>query len=123
MSFGQAVSHVFSNYANFSGRARRSEFWWFFLFSGLVLFVAAIIDGAIGTYPIIYGIVALALLVPSIAVGVRRLHDIDKSGWFYLVYLIPLVGFIMMIVWGVTDSTPDNQYGPSPKNVDGMSYA
>jgi uncharacterized membrane protein YhaH (DUF805 family) len=115
MTFGEAVSSGLSKYATFSGRARRSEYWYFFLFNVIVSIVAAIIDAAIGT-PALQIIVGLGLLVPGIGVGVRRLHDTDRSGWFLLIALIPIVGTIIVIVFLCQDSVPGtNAYGPSPK--------
>lgn len=115
MGFADAVKTALTKYVVFSGRARRSEYWWFTLFLLVVYVVAAIVDGLLGTYPLVYGLVILGLLLPSIAVGVRRLHDTDRSGWFYLLSLIPLVGAIILLVFFVGDSKPANQYGPSPK--------
>ena len=119
MSFADAVRSVLSQYATFSGRARRSEYWWYYLFYVIVIAVANIIDVIIGTSStyggIISGLVGLALLVPTIAVSVRRFHDIGKSGWFVLLFLIPIVGFILWLVWFTQDSHPDNEYGPNPK--------
>ncbi|MDO9454789.1 DUF805 domain-containing protein [Nocardioides sp.] len=117
MTFADAIrSVVVENYANFSGRARRSEYWYFFLFNFLVSIVAQVVDNVIGI-PILTIVVGLGLLVPGLAVSVRRLHDIDKSGWFILIALIPLVGAIILLVWACTDSKPDNQYGPNPKRL------
>lgn len=90
MSFGEAIKSVFSKYATFSGRARRSEFWYFFLFNLLVSFVLNLIPH----FTIVSGLWALAILIPSLAVMVRRLHDIGKSGWTYLYFLIPSLLFI-----------------------------
>ena len=115
MGFGQAVSTCFSKYATFAGRARRSEYWWFFLFNIIVSIVATVIDAALGT-AFVALLVALALIVPSIAVGVRRLHDTGRSGWWMLIGLVPLVGGIVLLVFFASDSTPEtNDYGPSPK--------
>ena len=121
MSFPQAVRSVLSNYATFSGRARRSEFWWFYLFTVLVVIVTSILDAALGTrtnmagYGIITIIAELALLLPSLAVGVRRLHDTGRSGWWLLIALIPVVGTIILIVFFVLDSQQGaNKYGLSP---------
>src|SRR5688500_19699319 len=113
MSFTAAVRSVFSQYAQFGGRARRSEYWWFVLFSILVGIVASILDSVLGTdfegsatsSGIISLIVNLALLLPSLAVGARRLHDTDRSGWWLLIALIPLIGAIVLIVFFVKDST------------------
>ena len=111
MSFGQAVSNCFTNYANFSGRARRSEYWYFTLFHFLINFAVGLLR-----IPAVSSLVALALFIPSLAVGVRRLHDIGKSGWYILIALVPLVGAILLLVWECRDSDPgSNLYGPNPK--------
>jgi|RhiMethySRZTD1v2_1073278.scaffolds.fasta_scaffold99419_5 uncharacterized membrane protein YhaH (DUF805 family) len=109
-------------YAVFSGRSRRKEFWMFVLFTFVVEIVLAIIDAIIGTYNtalgigLLSGLFYLAILVPSIALNTRRLHDIGKSGWFQLLFIIPIVGFILWIIWMVRDSDDGvNKYGPSPK--------
>lgn len=102
-------------YADFNGRARRKEYWMFTLFYVIAIVVASIIDGIIG-YPIVAGIAVLAHIIPGLAVGVRRMHDLDKSGWMLLVSIIPIVGGIWLFVLTVLDGTPgDNQYGPNPK--------
>ena len=121
MSFKQAVSSVFHNYANFSGRARRSEYWYFVLFNLIVGVVLGIIDAILGgdtlLVSVISGVYSLAVLVPSLAVCWRRLHDIGKSGANILWGCIPLVGVILLIVWYAKDTQPgENQYGPDPKN-------
>lgn len=114
MDFMTAVKHVLANYANFSGRARRSKFWWWALFAMIVSVVAQIVDGAIGM-PILYIITTLGLLIPNIAVAVRRMHDIGKSGWWILIVLIPLVGIILYIYWFVQRGTVGpNDYGQDP---------
>ena len=107
MSFGEAIKSVFSKYATFSGRARRSEFWYFFLFNFLVSFVL----GLIPFLSVVSGLWALAVLIPSLAVAVRRFHDIGKSGWTYLYFLIPgllyigyLIYFIIKYVLPVSDN-------------------
>ncbi len=120
MSFADAVRTCLSKYADFSGRARRSEYWYFFLFNVLVGIVASVLDNVLGTETgsgsgVIGGLASLALLLPSIAVGARRLHDISRSGWWLLIGLIPLVGWIVLIVWFVQDSHGDNEHGPRPK--------
>lgn len=115
MSPTDAVRSVLSNYATFSGRSRRAEFWWFTLFSVVLSLILRGVDAAIGTNVPGY-LVSLALLVPSIAVTVRRLHDTGRSGLWWLIGLIPLVGGIILIVWCAQDSEPEpNQFGPSPK--------
>ncbi|HCY45877.1 MAG TPA: DUF805 domain-containing protein [Flavobacteriales bacterium] len=117
---------VRDNYANFSGRARRKELWMFVLFNSIFGIAAMILDHvtslAMGNHgdSAIYMIYVLATLIPSLAVIVRRLHDVDKSGWMFLIPLIPLVGNIWLLVLLVTDSKPgENKWGPNPKKVDG----
>lgn len=121
MGFAEAVKSGLSQYAGFSGRARRSEYWWFQLFFLLVLAVAAGVDAAVGTEAVLFAVAFLALMLPTLAVSVRRLHDTGRSGWFYLLNWVPIVGPILLLVWFVTDSHPDNQYGPSPKAALGYS--
>lgn len=117
MGFGQAVQSVLGQYAGFSGRARRAEYWWFTLFAVLVTVVAVVIDMVLGTYPAVYAIAVLALLLPSLAVTVRRLHDTDRSGWWLLIALVPLVGGITLLVFDLIEGTPGpNRFGPSPKH-------
>jgi len=107
---------VLENYANFNGRARRSEYWYFFLANFIASLVLGLVDSVIGIQ-ILSGIYSLAVLIPSIAVAVRRLHDINKSGWFLLVVLIPIVGAIWLIIMLCTEGDKgQNQYGPDPKN-------
>ncbi len=111
------------NYANFEGRARREEFWMFTLFHFIALFVLAIASTVIAfaldfqwTF-ILLLIYVLATFIPSLAINVRRLHDIDKSGWYFLMSLIPYAGGIIMLVYNVKEGTKGrNQYGPDPKN-------
>lgn len=113
---------VLRKYFVFSGRARRKEYWMFFLFNLLATIVLAFIDSAIGMYStengigLLSGLYSLAVLIPSIAVGVRRLHDTGKSGWWLLIALVPFIGSIVLLVFFVLDSDPgSNQYGPNPK--------
>ncbi|PWE55953.1 DUF805 domain-containing protein [Metarhizobium album] len=114
MSFTEAVSSALSKYVVFSGRASRSEYWWFVLFNIIVSIVAAGVDAALGIQAV-GALVSLALLLPGIAVGVRRLHDIDKSGWWLLIAFVPLIGFIVLIYFFVQPSQPgDNRFGPPP---------
>jgi uncharacterized membrane protein YhaH (DUF805 family) len=121
MSFPNAVRSVLTQYANFHGRARRSEFWWFMLASLLASIVASIIDAAIGSdvgagTGVVSLLLSLALLIPTLAVGARRLHDTGKTGWWQLIALVPLVGIIVLIVFWAQDGHPNpNQHGPSPK--------
>jgi uncharacterized membrane protein YhaH (DUF805 family) len=120
VSFPQAVRAALSQYATFAGRARRAEYWWFVLFQILVTFLASTLDAALGTptvggsLGIFNGAAIMVLLVPSVAVAVRRLHDSGQSGWWYLTVLIPPVG-IVLLVFLLKDGDPDNnRYGPPP---------
>ncbi len=107
---------VLKQYAAFGGRSRRKEYWMFFLFNLIVVAALTILDGIVGSPGILVAIYGLAVLVPSIAVGVRRLHDTDRSGWWLLISLVPVIGSIVLLVFMVQDSrTGDNQYGPNPK--------
>jgi uncharacterized membrane protein YhaH (DUF805 family) len=108
-------------YADFSGRAPRAEYWWFYLLVIIGYVVTSILDSIlglgqmVGPYGVIMCLFALAMLVPSIAAGVRRLHDTDRSGWWLLIGLVPLVGAIVLIVFFVTQGTNGpNQYGEDP---------
>ena len=116
MDFSQAIKTSLNNYATFSGRAQRSEYWYFFLFLVLANIVASVLDSVIfGDIPVLYLIATLALLVPSIAAGVRRLHDTDKSGRWLLLGLIPVVGAIVLIVFFCQRGTVGpNQFEPDP---------
>jgi len=120
MSFTDAVRTCLSKYVDFSGRARRSEYWWFALFVILAGAVGAILDGLFGTRSdlgtgVVQGLINLALLLPGLAVAVRRLHDTGRTGWWILIGLVPLVGWIVLLVFYVQDSVPDNEHGPNPK--------
>lgn len=118
MTFVEAVRSALSQYATFRGRARRSEFWYFFLFTILINLPTAAVDYATDT-PVAGLVVAVALTVPSFAVGARRLHDTGRSGWWELLLFVPIVGFvalIVLIIWCATDSHGPNKYGPSPKD-------
>lgn len=122
MSPAQAVKTVLKKYAVFSGRARRSEFWWFTLFATIASIVAIEIDIAIFGEGMedptpLSTVLSLALLLPWLSVTVRRLHDIGRTGWWYLISLIPIIGWIALIVFTVTDSKPDNRFGLSPKGL------
>jgi uncharacterized membrane protein YhaH (DUF805 family) len=101
MNFGQAISTCFSKYATFSGRASRPELWWFFLFQILVSIAASMLGD------IVAGLVSLALLLPALAVGARRLHDIGKTGWWQLVMLTG-IGFLLLIYWWVQPGSNDD---------------
>jgi uncharacterized membrane protein YhaH (DUF805 family) len=117
MGFGDAIKTCFTKYAEFKGRAARPEYWWFFL-SYLVLVVVLSFLGSFGRT--LTFIVWLAYIVPLLAAGVRRLHDTDKSGWWLLIGLIPLVGAIILIVFLATAGQPaSNQYGLPPGGAGG----
>jgi uncharacterized membrane protein YhaH (DUF805 family) len=118
MSFTEAIQSCFSNYANFNGRARRSEYWYFILFSFIVNVILVLLGRASNVFSYLGSIVTLAMFIPNLAVSIRRLHDIGKSGWYYLISFIPLVGTIIMIVWFCQDSVPGtNMYGMNPKGI------
>ena len=109
MNFVQAVQVCLRKYVDFEGRAARPEFWWFALFQVVVLVVAAMLGRAV------YTIAALALVLPSLGVGARRLHDIGKSGWFLLIHLIPVIGILVLIYFWVQPTQPEsNNYGALP---------
>lgn len=109
VGFLDAIKLFFTKYADFSTRSRRSEYWWAFLFCALA---GTLAGGILKDYSWIW---SLVILIPSIAISVRRLHDIGKAGTWYLLNLIPLVGQIILIVWYCRDSVGDNQWGPNPK--------
>lgn len=108
VSFSEAISLYFSNYTNFSGRSRRSEYWWVQLFT----IIMSVISYFLPIVGLIWGVVTL---LPGLALVVRRLHDTGHSGWWYFILLIPIVGAIVMLVWMCSDSTEDNKWGPNPK--------
>jgi uncharacterized membrane protein YhaH (DUF805 family) len=104
---------VLKKYAVFSGRAGRREYWMFVLFNAIAYVILSIIDAVIHS-PILAAIYGLAVIIPSLAVAVRRLHDTGRSGWWLLIGLIPFVGAIILIVFYVLEGQPgDNEYGPS----------
>ncbi|WP_415327168.1 DUF805 domain-containing protein [Chryseobacterium sp. MMS23-Vi53] len=114
---------VLKQYADFSGRARRTEYWMYVLFNIIFAIVAIILDNVLGLkftpeipYGYIYFLYAIATLIPGLAVSVRRLHDVDKSGWFILISLIPIIGGIWLLILNATEGTHGrNQYGEDPK--------
>jgi uncharacterized membrane protein YhaH (DUF805 family) len=107
---------VLQNYAGFSGRARRTEYWMFALFNIIISIVLNLIGMAVKGGSILAAIYSLAVLIPALAVGVRRLHDTGRSGWWLLIALIPLIGAIVLIVFMATEGDHgDNAYGPNPK--------
>jgi uncharacterized membrane protein YhaH (DUF805 family) len=107
---------VLKKYAVFNGRARRQEFWMFFLFNFIIGLVLAILEAIVPVIRFIGIIYGLGVLIPYLAVGVRRLHDTGRTGWWLLIGLIPIVGEIVLLIFFVLDSQPgDNKYGPNPK--------
>jgi len=107
---------VLKKYAVFNGRARRKEYWMFFLFNIIIAFVIGFFEEIVGAPDIISTIYSLAVLIPGIAVSVRRLHDIDRSGWWLFISLVPIIGIIVLIVFMVKDGqSGENQYGQNPK--------
>jgi len=124
---------VLKKYAVFDGRAQRAEYWYFFLFNIIISMIIGILGKAIGIFNLTIGTVGneinilsllygLALFIPGLAVQVRRLHDVGKSGWMILINFIPLIGTIWFLVLLIRDGTPgDNEYGPNPKGNNGQS--
>jgi uncharacterized membrane protein YhaH (DUF805 family) len=110
MTFVESIKTCFTKYAEFGGRASRSELWWWVLFVFLASAAVSMIS------PIVSGLFSLAVLLPNIGVAARRLHDIDRSGWWQLVALIPVIGWILMIYWCVQESKEPNRFGP-PKSA------
>jgi uncharacterized membrane protein YhaH (DUF805 family) len=120
MDMGQAISSGFKRYVDFQGRSARSEFWWWALFVFIVNIFFIILDTANfqsepGEPGMLSIVVYLAFLLPSLAVSIRRLHDIDRSGWWYLMALVPIVGPILLLVWYCTKGTEGpNRFGINP---------
>lgn len=125
MNFTTAVTTCFSKYATFSGRARRAEYWWFVLFNILANIVLGIADSVVfgfgggamrdGGPQVLSGLYSLAVFLPSLAVGVRRLHDTGRSGWWLLIWIIPVIGWIVLIWWLATRGEAGaNGHGPDP---------
>jgi len=129
MNLQQSVRTCLRKYVTFSGRAQRSEYWWFILFVVTVNFALTLLDsalfGSVETYgsgfsattdtPVFSGIFNLLVLLPTVSAVVRRLHDVNRSVWWYLIVLIPLIGAIMMLVWLASKGTVgQNRFGPDP---------
>jgi uncharacterized membrane protein YhaH (DUF805 family) len=108
---------VLKNYVGFSGRARRKEYWMYFLFNSIALVVLAVIDVLIKSNLLVL-LYEIAVLLPSLAVGFRRLHDTGRSAWWLLIGIIPLIGGIVLLVFTVSEGQPgENKWGPNPKAV------
>lgn len=117
MSFSEAVRDGFDHYVNFEGRASRSSFWWWVLFTFMAGVAANLLDLAIDA-SIFSIIVGLGLILPNLSKAIRRLHDTGRSGWWVLIILIPLIGFIVLLIFYLEKSEPtENQYGPPPATV------
>jgi len=115
---------VLRNYAVFNGRARRKEYWMFVLFNIIFLIAAIILDNVFGTnikglpYGLFYCLYALAIFIPGLAVAVRRLHDVGKSGWMILIALIPIIGAIwLLVLYCIEGDAGENKYGTNPKEI------
>ncbi len=118
MNFGQAIGSCFSNYIGFEGRAPRSEYWYWVLFTFIVAIVTAVLDRVLfpgNELSPINTLFNLAILLPSLAVLIRRLHDIDRTGWWWLLIFVPVVGWIVLIIWAIQrgDET-NNRFGADP---------
>ncbi|WP_420854557.1 DUF805 domain-containing protein [Sneathiella marina] len=122
-----AVKSVLSNYVNFSGRAARPEYWWWALAVFIIMFIAGILDAVViapmlglnavddASVSPLSVIILLAIFLPNLAVAVRRLHDTDRSGWWILLFLVPIIGFFLLLFWYVSKGTEgDNRFGPPP---------
>ena len=121
MNFRIAIIKCFMLYAIFSGRAKRAEFWWFFLFCMIVGLMGSVIDAALGLDTAIRGngvfttLIQLATFLPSIAVGSRRLHDTNRSGWWQLLWIVVFIGWIPLIIWlASTSKNENNRFGDEP---------
>lgn len=124
-TFTEAVKGGFNNYVNFKGRATRSEYWWWVLFQIIVLaipytlLIGEAASGQAGIGTALYYLIALALFLPSLGLSFRRLHDTNRSAWWLLISLIPLVGGIILLVWVILKGTDGpNKYGPDPLRPD-----
>lgn len=121
VTFGEAVNRALTvNYCNFNGRASRSEFWWFYLFGFIASCIISVAFCWSSTIEyIVSGIFSLFMLLPGLGISARRLHDTGRSGWWILVNLVPIVGWIIYVYFTVQDSQPvPNPYGPVPNLVD-----
>ena len=107
---------VLKKYGVFSGRAQRKEYWMFFLFNFIIAFVLGFVEGLAGGPGVLGSLYGLAVLIPGIAVSVRRLHDTNRSGWWVLISVVPFIGGFVLLIFMMVDSQPgDNRYGPNPK--------
>lgn len=112
MNLPDAVKSCLNNYINFEGRATRSEYWWFFLFYLIVNILTMVLDALLGL-GVLSTLATLALLAPSLAVGARRLHDIGKSGWWQLLWIVPIIGLIIFYLLAKKGDEGENRFGPA----------
>ncbi len=127
MGFMDAVKLFFARYTDFNGRSRRSEYWWPVLFHTLVYVVALLLSVVLGSISELLGAIVgialliyyVAILIPSLAVGVRRLHDRDMSGWWLLLGFVPFAGFVLLVFFVLEGTNGPNKFGPDPKNPAG----
>ncbi|MEM1161644.1 MAG: DUF805 domain-containing protein [Pseudomonadota bacterium] len=114
MGFMEAVKSVFARYVDFQGRSPRSEYWWFVLFYILVAIVLSLLSAVVPLLGILLLVFYLAIIIPSISVAIRRLHDLDKSGWWLLLSFVPIAN-LLLLYWACCKGTDgDNQFGPDP---------
>lgn len=122
MNVTDAIRTCFAKYAQFHGRARRPEFWWFVAFLFVLNSVAAVVGGLfpgsdLNAFVSVNTLVVAVTLLPALAVGARRLHDVDRSGWWQLLMLVPIIGVIVLIFWWVRPGdTGDNRFGAVPRS-------
>ncbi|HXT09538.1 MAG TPA: DUF805 domain-containing protein [Roseiarcus sp.] len=117
MTFTESVNYCLTNYFNFSGRGSRSEYWWFILACMIAGVIGAVIDVATGRQ-FVETLVSLGTIIPTLAAAARRLHDTDRSGWWQLLAFVPLIGWIVLIVWFATSGTPGaNRFGAQPERA------
>jgi uncharacterized membrane protein YhaH (DUF805 family) len=114
MTFSEAISDGFSKYVTFSGRSSRSAYWWWYLFTILVTAAAQALDLALDSVAVLSAIAIAVLFLPSLAVLIRRFHDAGHSGWWILIGFVPVVGFIVHLVFALTPSKPPNEWGEGP---------
>jgi len=121
MTFQEAVKDGFAKYTQFSGRSSRSAFWYWYLFEIIAGVAATLVDAILGTSPLVGVVLGLAILLPGIAVAIRRLHDTGRSGWWLLLWFLPLIGPIVLIIFYLTGSDEANKYGAGPDEAPGTA--
>ncbi len=113
-AFVAAIKTCISKYVGFDGRASRSEFWYWYLFTVVVSIILSILASVASIFGILSGLASLALLLPGLSVSVRRLHDVDKSGWWLLIAFVPIAGLVLLYWWCIRGTVGDNQFGADP---------